>query len=122
METLPFGRTGHVSSRVIFGAASLWRMPQEKADAMLDLLFEYGVNHIDTAAMYGDSELRVGAWMPRHRAKFFLASKTIDRTAAAARESIHRSLERLRVDHLDLIQLHNLVDEEGWATAFGPGG
>lgn len=122
MQTMPFGSTGHVSSRVIFGAASLWRMPQEKADEILDLLLEYGVNHIDTAAMYGDSELRVGAWMPRHRARFFLASKTIDRGAAAARDSVHRSLERLRVDHLDLIQLHNLVEEDEWATALGPGG
>ena len=122
MDTLPFGRTDHDSSRVIFGAAAFWGMTQEKADQVLDLLLEYGVNHIDTAASYGDSELRVGPWMARHRKRFFLATKTGERTYAAARESLHRSLERLRVDHVDLIQLHNLVEEGEWQTALGPGG
>jgi aryl-alcohol dehydrogenase-like predicted oxidoreductase len=122
METMPFGRTGHHSTRVIFGAAALGGMRQEKADRILDLLLEAGVNHIDTAASYGESELRIGPWMERHRARFFLATKTGDRTAAAARESVQRSLERLRVDRIDLIQLHNLVDESEWATALGPDG
>src|SRR5262249_31454277 len=122
MDTLPFGRTGHNSSRVIFGAAALWAMPQEKADRLLDVLLQNGINHIDTAASYGGSELRVGAWMERYRARFFLATKTGERTAAGARESLHRSLERLRVDRVDMIQLHNLVDEREWETALGPGG
>src|SRR5712691_8507787 len=112
MDTAPFGRTGHDSTRVIFGAAALGAMRQEKADQVLDILLEYGINHIDTAASYGDSELRVGPWMERHRNRFFLASKTGDRTYAAARDSVRRSLERLRVEQIDLIQLHNLVDEQ----------
>src|ERR1700723_1184692 len=110
----PFGSTGHQSSRVIFGAAALGNMKQEKADAVLEVLIEYGVNHIDTAASYGDSELRIGAWMREHRNDFFLATKTGDRTYEAARDSVHRSLERLRVDRIDLIQMHNLVDEKEW--------
>ena len=122
METLAFGRTGHESSRVIFGAAALGAMRQEKADQVLRLLLDHGVNHIDTAASYGDSELRVGPWMEQHRDRFFLATKTGDRTADGARASLRRSLERLRVDHVDLIQLHNLVDEREWETALGPGG
>ena len=122
MQTIPFGRTGHQSSRVIFGAAALAAMRQEKADQLLEVLFEYGVNHIDTAASYGDSELRVGAWMERHRQRFFLATKTGERTYAGARESLQRSLARLRVEQLDLIQLHNLVDDREWDTALGPGG
>ena len=122
MDCIPFGRTGHGSSRVLFGAAALGAMRQEKADQVLELLLAHGVNHIDTAASYGDSELRVGAWMPRHRDRFFLATKTGERTAEGARESIRRSLERLRVDRIDLIQLHNLVDEAEWETALGPGG
>jgi aryl-alcohol dehydrogenase-like predicted oxidoreductase len=122
MQTAPFGKTGHRSSRVIFGAAALAAMRQEKCDPLLDLLLEHGVNHIDTAAMYGDSELRLAPWMKRHRQDFFLASKTHDRTYAGARESIHRSLERLGVDQLDLIQLHNLAEEDEWRTATGPGG
>jgi aryl-alcohol dehydrogenase-like predicted oxidoreductase len=122
IATSPFGKTGHQSTRVIFGAAALGGMKQEKADRVLDILLEYGINHIDTAASYGDSELRIGPWMREHRQRFFLASKTGDRTGEAARASLHRSLERLRVDHLDLIQLHNLVDENEWTVAHGPGG
>ncbi|MEE8558485.1 MAG: aldo/keto reductase [Myxococcota bacterium] len=118
----PFGRTGHESTRVLFGAAALAGASEEEAERTLDVLLEHGVNHIDTAARYGDSELRVGSWMSRHRGDFFLATKTGERTYASAREELHRSLERLRVDHVDLLQLHNLVDEEGWEQALGPGG
>jgi len=122
MDKAPFGRTGHQSTRVIFGAAALGAMKQEKADRVLDILLEYGINHIDTAASYGDSELRIGPWMEKHRQRFFLASKTGDRGYATAKESVQRSLERLRVEQIDLIQLHNLVDEAEWQTALGPGG
>jgi aryl-alcohol dehydrogenase-like predicted oxidoreductase len=122
MDTALFGRTGHESSRVIFGAAALGAMRQAKADQILDILLEYGVNHIDTAAAYGDAELRIGPWMERYRDRFFLATKTGERTCAGARESLQRSLERLRVEQIDLIQLHNLVDEQEWETAFGAGG
>jgi len=122
MDAAPFGRTGHSSTRVIFGAAALGAMRQEKADQILEVLLEYGINHIDTAASYGDSELRIGPWMARHRDRFFLASKTGERTYAGARDSVQRSLERLRVDRIDLLQLHNLVDEAEWQIALGPGG
>ncbi len=117
-----FGKTGHQSSRIIFGAAALAVMKQEKADQLLELLLEYGINHIDTAAGYGDSELRVAAWMPAHRKDFFLATKTRERSYAGAKEGLHKSLERLGVDQVDLIQLHNLADEEDWQQAHGPGG
>jgi aryl-alcohol dehydrogenase-like predicted oxidoreductase len=118
----PFGNTGHESTRTIFGAAALGAMQQDRADRVLETLLEYGVNHIDVAASYGDAELRVGPWMKEHRESFFLATKTGERTASGARESIHRSLERLQVDQVDLIQFHNLTDEPGWETAMGPGG
>jgi aryl-alcohol dehydrogenase-like predicted oxidoreductase len=118
----PFGSTGHDSTRTIFGAAALSRSTQDEADRTLALLLEHGVNHIDTAASYGDSELRVGPWMERHRGRFFLATKTNERTYAAARDQIRRSLERLRVSSVDLLQLHNLVDPEQWETAMGPNG
>jgi aryl-alcohol dehydrogenase-like predicted oxidoreductase len=122
IETREFGRTGHQSSRVLFGAAGIGRVSQEDADAVLELLLEFGVNHIDTAASYGDSELRVAPWMVDHRADFFLATKTGDRTGPEARASLERSLQRLGVDQVDLIQLHNLVEEDEWAVAHGPGG
>ena len=121
-DRAPFGRTGHESSRVIFGAAALGSMRQERADQVLATLLEYGVNHIDTAASYGDSELRIAPWMPAHRERFFLATKTDERTGDGARASLERSLTRLGVDSVDLIQLHNLVEPDEWEVAHGPGG
>lgn len=122
IEKMPFGRTGHQSSRAIFGAAALGRVSQEKADAVLETALSFGLNHIDTAASYGDSELRLAPFLKRHRDGVFLASKTGDRTYQDAKASIHSSLERLGVERLDLIQLHNLVDEDEWNTALGDGG
>ncbi|MGV3758157.1 MAG: aldo/keto reductase [Actinomycetota bacterium] len=122
LPTMPFGRTGHDSTRVIFGAAALGGMRQERADAVLAQLLEAGVNHLDTAASYGDAELRMGPWMAEHRDRFFLATKTGERQGTAARAELERSLERLRVDSVDLIQLHNLVEPEEWEIAFAPGG
>ena len=111
-----------MSSATLFGAAALARASQADADRALDVLLQYGVNHIDTAARYGDSELRIGAWMGRHRKDFFLATKTGERSRAAARDSIHRSLERLRVDQVDLLQLHSLAHPDEWEQALGPDG
>ncbi len=119
---LQFGRTGHLSTRIIFGAYALAYATQDDADRGLDLLLRYGINHIDTALSYGDSELRVGPWMKQHRKQFFLATKTGERTYQAAREGIHRSLDRLQTDHVDLLQLHYLVAPDEWETAMGPGG
>jgi aryl-alcohol dehydrogenase-like predicted oxidoreductase len=118
----PFGSTGHQSTRVIFGAAALSAVSQDEADRTLGFIAERGINHIDTAASYGDAELRLGPFLERHRDGYFLATKTGERTRDAAYAEISRSLERLRTDHVDLIQLHNLVDEEEWRTAFAAGG
>ncbi len=122
IETFPFGRTGHNSTRTLFGAAALGEVTQAQADATLETLLQYGVNHIDTAASYGNSEERLGPWMNAHRGDFFLATKTGERTYQGAKDSIRRSLERMRVSQLDLIQLHCLIDPEEWETAMGPGG
>jgi aryl-alcohol dehydrogenase-like predicted oxidoreductase len=122
IPTAPFGRTGHQSTRVIFGAAAFSDVTQDDADRTMELILRYGINHIDTAASYGDSELRLGPWLEHHRAEVFLATKTGERTRQAAHDQIRRSLERLRVDQVDLIQLHNLVDPGEWEAAMGPGG
>ncbi len=119
---MAFGSTGHTSSRILFGAAALGGMSQERADATLELLAPAGVNHIDTAASYGESELRLAPFLADHRDGFFLATKTGDRSGDAARASLERSLERMGVDHVDLIQLHNLVEPDEWETALGAGG
>lgn len=117
-----FGRTNHQSSRVIFGAAALSSVNQEVADRTLDVLMQHGINHIDVAASYGDAELRVKPWLRGRRDSFFLATKTGERKAAGAREELHRSLDRLGVDYVDLWQLHNLADPIEWDTALSPGG
>jgi len=122
IERRPFGRTGHQSTVTLFGAAALARAGQDEADRALEVLLRHGVNHIDTAARYGDSELRIGPWMARHRKDFFLATKTGSRGAREAREDLHRSLERLRVDSVDLIQMHSLGHPDDWDQAMGPGG
>lgn len=117
-----FGKTGHESTRILFGAAALGSVSQDDADRTLEVLLQYGINHIDTAASYGDSELRIGPWMAEHRQKFFLATKTGERSYQKAKDEIHRSLDRLKVDQVDLIQLHNLVDPVEWQTAMDSGG
>ncbi|MGD0174566.1 MAG: aldo/keto reductase [Anaerolineales bacterium] len=117
-----FGRTGHLSSRVILGGAAFAQVNQPETDATLELALSFGINHVDVAASYGEAEIRVGDWIGRHGKPFFLATKTEERTAVKAREQIHRSLERLKVEQVDLLQLHNLVDPQEWETALGPSG
>jgi aryl-alcohol dehydrogenase-like predicted oxidoreductase len=119
----PFGRTGHESTRTLFGAAALSRVSQDVADRVFELLEQHQINHIDTAASYGDAELRIAPWLKgAGRDRFFVATKTGKRTYAEARDEIRLSLKRLGTDHVDLIQLHNLVDETEWNTAFAPDG
>lgn len=122
IPVMPFGRSGHESTRVIFGGAALSAVSQAEADAALDLLFKHGINHIDTAASYGEAERRIGPWMKRYREQFFLATKTEERTRRAAWESLQRSLELLHTDHVDLFQIHNLSTQEEWEIALGEGG
>ena len=122
IQRIPFGNTGHASSRAIFGAAALGGMKQERADRTLELLDLYGVNHIDTAAGYGDSELRLAPLLAHRRDDFFLATKTGERTYQGARDQLRSSLERLGVDCVDLIQMHNLAQPDQWDVAMGSGG
>src|SRR4030095_2099423 len=118
-----FGKTGRHGPRTIFGAAALSRVTQAEADQAFDLLTVYGIDHIDVAASYGDAELRVAPWLDRDdRDHFFVATTTGKRTSAEARDEIRRSLQRLDIDHLDLIQLHNLVAEDEWELAFSKDG
>ena len=122
IEKRPFGRTGHMSTATLFGAAALGRVTQKEADQTLEVLLEYGINHIDTAASYGEAEDRMGPWMKDHRDKFFIATKTGDRDYKSAKESIHNSLKRMRIDQIDLIQLHALVHPDEWDQAMSSDG
>jgi aryl-alcohol dehydrogenase-like predicted oxidoreductase len=122
IERRPFGSTGHMSSCTLFGAAALGHVSQAEADRTLDMLLERGVNHIDTANSYGESEKRMGPWLASHRNEFFLATKTGERTYAGAMEHLKRSLDLLRTDRIDLWQMHCLVEPAEWEVAMGPGG
>ncbi len=117
-----FGRTGHESTRTLFGAVALDQRTREECDSTLEMLLEYGVNHIDVAAEYGNAELQLAPWLKSHRSDFFLATKTSKRTYQEAKDELHRSLERMGVDHVDLWQMHYLVNPEQWEIAMGPGG
>lgn len=122
IDKIEFGRTGHHSTRVIFGAASLGRASEKVAGETLEVLLKYGVNHIDTASSYGESELRIAPWLKREPGRFFLATKGDKRDEAGAREEIRRSLDRLGVDHVDLWQIHSIADPIEWDRALSPGG
>jgi aryl-alcohol dehydrogenase-like predicted oxidoreductase len=122
IEQAEFGRTGHQSTRVVFGGASLAQVDQRTADQTLDVLLEYGVNHLDVASEYGEAEVRIRPWLQREPGRFFLATKGDQRSAAGAREELHRSLDRMGVDHVDLWQLHALADPIEWDVALSPGG
>ncbi|MEI7594017.1 MAG: aldo/keto reductase [Actinomycetes bacterium] len=122
IETAPFGRTGHQSSRLIFGAAGLGGMNQARADQLLETVRTAGINHIDTAAGYGESESRLRPFLAHYRSEFFLATKTAERSGSGARRSLEASLIRLGVDSVDLIQLHQLIEPDDWEQAHGPDG
>lgn len=117
-----FGRTGHASTRIIFGAYALSKATQAEADRILNMLLECGVNHIDTAPMYGNAEKVIGPWLVKHRHDFFVATKTRRRSRSGALDDLKRSLERLRVDYIDLWQLHGLTNPAGWEKVMGPEG
>jgi aryl-alcohol dehydrogenase-like predicted oxidoreductase len=111
-----------MSTRTVFGAAALGSVTQAEADQTLEVLLKYGVNHIDVAASYGDAEIRIAPWLAQYRDQFFLATKTGERRAKEATEELHRSLDRMKTDHVDLWQFHNLSDPIEWDIALSPGG
>ncbi|MEN8255398.1 MAG: aldo/keto reductase [Verrucomicrobiota bacterium] len=122
LKKMPFGRTGHESTRIIFGGCAFTALPQQDADRILDLILEKGINHIDTAPGYLKSEELIGPWLKHHRDKFFLATKSDKRTYDGAKEELYRSLERLQTDHVDLWQMHCLIEPDEWEQAMGLGG
>ena len=122
MQTRRFGRTGHMSTIVIFGSFAVGLLSQDEADEVMELVLAHGVNHIDVAPSYADAELRLGPWLETHRDRFFLGCKTQLRARDEAREELYRSLERLRVDRFDLFQLHAVATMEELEKCFAPGG
>ena len=112
METRRFGRTGHMSTIAIFGAAAFWEISQADADKVMEQVIEAGINHIDIAPSYGQAEERVGPWMPRERDRFFLGCKTTERTKQGAWDEMQRSLKLLQTESFDLYQCHAVTTME----------
>jgi aryl-alcohol dehydrogenase-like predicted oxidoreductase len=112
METRRFGRTGHMSTVAIFGAAAFYQISQEDADKVMELIIQAGVNHIDVAPGYGQAEIRIGPWMPRERERFFLGCKTMERTKEGAWNEMQVSLQRLQTETFDLYQCHAITTME----------
>ena len=122
METRRFGRTDHMSTVAIFGAAAFWEISQPEADRVMELVIASGVNHIDVAPSYGQAEQRIGPWMRRERGRFFLGCKTMERTRAGAWTELHQSLERLQSETFDLYQLHAITSFDELDAVTAPGG
>jgi aryl-alcohol dehydrogenase-like predicted oxidoreductase len=122
MEKRRLGKTGHMSSVLTFGGAALGQVPQQEADAAIELAVKHGVNHFDVAPTYGEAELRLGPWMEKNRNQIFLGCKTTERSKTGAWESLQHSLERLRVEYFDLFQFHGVNDLETLNAILGPGG
>jgi aryl-alcohol dehydrogenase-like predicted oxidoreductase len=122
MEHRRLGRLDRENSVLIFGGAALAEATEEDSDVAIDQALDAGVDHFDTAADYGDSELKYGRWMPEIRDRIFLSTKTGLREKDAAKRQIQDSLERLRVYNVDLLQLHSVGDLEDLDRATGPGG
>jgi len=112
METRRFGRTGHMSTVAVFGAAAFWEISQADADKVMESVIEAGINHIDVAPSYGQAEVRIGPWMPRERARFFLGCKTGERTREGAWKEMQASLKRLQTETFDLYQFHAITTME----------
>jgi aryl-alcohol dehydrogenase-like predicted oxidoreductase len=122
METRRLGKTGHLSSILIFGGFALYRIRQKEADAALEMAMENGINHIDVSPVYGDAEKHIGSWFRRNGKEFFLGCKTHERSKTGAWESLKKSLDTLKVDRFDLFQLHGVDDSKTLDTVLGPGG
>jgi aryl-alcohol dehydrogenase-like predicted oxidoreductase len=122
MQTRRFGRSGHMSTIAIFGAAAFWEISQKAADQVMEQVIAAGINHIDVAPSYGQAEIRIGPWMPRERQRFFLGCKTTERTREGAWNEMQRSLKRLQTESFDLYQFHAVNTFEELDQVTGKGG
>jgi aryl-alcohol dehydrogenase-like predicted oxidoreductase len=122
VEKRRLGRLEHMSSVLIYGGAALADVEPHRADESIAFALASGINHFDTSDDYGDSESHLGRWMPRVRKDIFLATKTTERSKQRAADTIQRSLERLNVDRVDLIQLHAICDLDDLDKVTRPGG
>ncbi len=114
MRYRTLGRTGLEVSVVGFGGIKLPEVSEEQACAALHRALDLGVNFIDTARAYGDSEHKIGLVLKERREECFIATKTAARDADGAMRDLETSLRELQTDRLDLWQLHNVMDRGLW--------
>ncbi|GKZ14711.1 aldo/keto reductase [Haladaptatus sp. T7] len=119
METRPLGETGHESSILTFGTIALDFLDQPEANRMVEDVLDAGVNHFDVAPTYGDAELKLAPKLAEHRDEIFLGCKTQERTYYGAWGELHRSLDRLDTDYIDLYQFHALTRYDELDTVTG---
>ncbi|HEY5674681.1 MAG TPA: aldo/keto reductase [Malonomonas sp.] len=122
MQMKQLGKTELQVSEIGFGAIPIIRLGQQQAGAVLRHALERGINFIDTANAYRDSEEKIGLALAGKRHKVVIASKSLRRDAAGVREHLERSLRMLGTDYLDLYQLHQIAQEKDWQAVSGPGG
>ena len=122
LQTRRFGRTEHMSTVAIFGAAAFWEISQEQADRVMELVIVSGINHIDVAPSYGQAEERLGPWIRRERGRFFVGCKTMERSRDGAWNELHQSLKRLQCESFDLYQLHAVTTFGELDEVTAPGG
>lgn len=122
MRYQQLGKTGLTVSEVGFGGIPIIRLTVDEAVAVLRRAFDKGITFYDTANAYIGSEDKMGRALSGLRDKIVIATKTMKRDAAGATEHIDTSLRQLRTDHVDLLQFHQVAQEEAWQAIIGPGG
>ncbi len=122
MQYVRLGQTDLRVSRVGFGAIRLPQVAFEVADACLNRALDLGVNFVDTARGYDDSEAKIAKALARRRSEYVLATKTGAADAADLTSELEASLRELQTDHIDLYQLHSVSDLQRWQRVTAPGG
>lgn len=122
LEKRRLGRTDLEVTVFGFGGIKFPDISAQQAAAALEHAIDLGVNFIDTARNYGDSEQKIGPVLKRRRAEVYIATKTAQRRASAAMRELDISLENLQTDYLDLYQAHWVCDDDVLDEVIGPGG
>lgn len=122
MITRKFGKTGHQAKIITLGGAGFWTVDQDTADKAMELAMSYDLNTIDVAPSYGLAEDRIGPWMKKHRDRFFIAEKTMERTKEGALRELHQSLEKLHSKKFELYQFHAVMNLEELDRILAEGG
>jgi len=116
------GKTGFEATVLGLGGVTYNLLPDAEAAALVSRAIDLGINYIDTAHSYKESERKIGQVMPERRAEIFLATKSTNRTRAGMAAEIEESLRRLRTDRLDSVQIHMLETEGELAAVMAPDG